>query len=73
VCSVQLEADHSDTAMVVGGLPTGAPMAANYEGGVDEARSSEGTAWYKKHDGMVGLGGGRPEETERRWPWSSVG
>jgi hypothetical protein len=30
-------------------------------------------AWYEEHDGTTGLGGGRPEETKRWWPWSSVG
>jgi hypothetical protein len=65
-CSAQPEADHSDSSTVAYGLPAGDPAAVNCGG-------RAGEAWYKKRDGTVGSGGGRPEETERRWPWSSTG
>jgi hypothetical protein len=73
VCSVQPKVDHIDPATAVGGLPTGAPVAANCGGRVGEARSSGGATWCEKHDSVVGSGGGRLKETERWWPWSSVG
>jgi hypothetical protein len=60
-------------ATATGGLPAGAPAAVNCGGESGEAMSSGGAAWYRERDGVVGLGGGRLEAMERRWPWSLAG